>query len=57
MNCSLTKMRSETYIFPAKEPLAAATVDIVHCMQSSQEMAILVGTKTHIHPGRDIHPD
>lgn len=45
-----------TYISPAKESLAAATVDIIHCMQPSHEIAILVGTKAHIHPGCDIDP-
>jgi len=45
-----------TYISPAKELLAAATVDIVHCMQPSHEIAILVGTKAHIDPGCDIDP-
>jgi hypothetical protein len=45
-----------TYVSPAKEFLAAATVDIVHCMHSGHEIAILVGTKAHIHPGCNIEP-
>lgn len=39
-----------TYISPTQNLLAAAAVDVVHSVQSSQEVAILIGAQGNVHP-------